>query len=136
MLAAEVDKRGHPLPHFRLAELSNVKPDFIVHEAGHEHTDIAVIEVKSVRASRAEITADYLTLINFLHRARYHGAIMLIYGQEEGAEDRVSAMAAGALTSARNEAGFECGKPLITLHHRVPGEPAVVLSEPADGAPR
>lgn len=121
MLAAEVDKRSHPLPHFRIDELRDVKPDFIVHDAGHEHDDVAVIEVKRAISKSQKITDDYLTLMNFCHRARYKGGIMLFFGINR----RLSTKAARALDAARENAGFVCDKPLVTLHHAAPGQPAV-----------
>lgn len=127
MLAAEVDKSSHPLPHFLLEALRNVKPDFIVHDPGHEHEDIAVVEVKSAQASVAAITKDYLTLLNFCQHAKYRGAIMLLFGQPKPRGQSVLAKATAAFAAARESAGFECERPVLTLHHRQVGEPAEIV---------
>jgi len=78
-LDGEVDKAGHPIIR---SELGPKKPDFIVHVPGEMNRNLMVIEVKPVTVKNKinELKEDLKTLKEFLHKARYYRAIMLIYG--------------------------------------------------------
>ena len=79
-LSGEVDKEGHPVIR------SGKKPDFIVHQPGDMENNLVVIEVKpvTVRNRLEELKKDLGTLKWFLDEAKYHKAIMLIYGNVNG----------------------------------------------------
>lgn len=82
-LNGEVDKAGHSIIK---EALGAKKPDFIVHVQGEMKKNLAVIEVKPVIVKKEpnKLEKDLKTLEGFLSEAKYHYAIMLIYGESEG----------------------------------------------------
>jgi len=78
-LCGEVDKRGHPI-------IRDVKPDFIIHKPGDMKYNLAAIEVKpvTVKGRLDRLRKDLNTLKYLLNEAGYYGAIMLIYGNDNG----------------------------------------------------
>lgn len=90
VLNGEVDKRAHPI----LRELTNAKPDFLIHTPGSMAGNYAIIEVKH-STERAGIQKDLTTLDLFVREVGYQRAIYLIYGWEEDKETvkKISAVA-------------------------------------------
>lgn len=76
-LDGEVDKNGHPIIR---GALDAKKPDLIVHVPGRMDRNLVVIEVKPVTVRMSKLREDLEKLKGFLDEARYHRAIMLIYG--------------------------------------------------------
>jgi hypothetical protein len=77
-LNGEVDKAGHPiLPKLGV---DRAIPDLLVHQPGSMRGNYAIIEVKSSRATPAEIINDLKKLDLFIRNLRYQRAIYLVYG--------------------------------------------------------
>ena len=76
-LDVEVDKANHRIIQQKLGAK---KPDFIVHVPKKMNHNLVVIEVKPVKSRMTELRKDLKTLKAFLDEAKYHRAIMLIYG--------------------------------------------------------
>ncbi len=87
-LDAEVDKTSNPTIRF---ELGRIKPDFIVHVPGKMNGNLAVIEVKSIKAYPYQIRKDLEKLKGFLglDRAEYYKAIILIYGSSKNSKNKI-----------------------------------------------
>lgn len=83
-LNGEVDKSRHP-------DFSNIKkvPDLLVHQAGSDRYNHAVIEIKSAKSIVSRnVEKDLRTLSLFKQHTplHYDRAIYLIYGDNEGAD--------------------------------------------------
>lgn len=126
-LNGEIDKASHPI----LAQLGAdyAKPDLLVHQPGYMGGNYAIIEVKSVEASRRGIRGDLEKLSLFVRRVGYRRALYLIYGYSaDGALARKIADIASHLDQL---AAIE-----LWLHYAV-GEPAARHGwiEPRAGQP-
>ncbi len=117
VLDGELDKAGNPLVRQNVGPR---KPDFIVHVPREMGDNLAVMEVKSARASWNDIGKDLEVLNSFVTRAGYHRAIYLIYGEaRRGIEPfRV------ALRELRDEVREDR---VELVWHRTPGDEATVV---------
>jgi hypothetical protein len=79
-ISGEVDKRSHPL--IRGRDLTNTKPDLLIHRSGDMGGNLVIIEVKPVKALRNDIQKDLRTLTAFRRHGQYFQAIYLIYGMD------------------------------------------------------
>ncbi len=113
-LNGEVDKASHHI--LKGAE----KPDFIVHTPGNMNNNLAVIEVKPIRARPSEIKKDIEKLQKFL-RYKYYRAIMLLYGDNCSAVENIQCHIDNLLK--------EHAEHIILIWHKKPKEkPRVVLN--------
>jgi hypothetical protein len=118
-LDGEMDKNGQPL--FR-NELEAKKPDFIVHVPGEMGRNLVIIEVKPiiVKDKINELRKDIETLKNFLNKAHYYRAIMLLYGNGESdlpqnIQDEITNLP------------MEYRERIVFVWHRGPGEKPMVI---------
>ncbi len=86
-LSGEIDKSGHP--YIRGNNLNHVKPDLLVHKPGKMTGNLVAMEVKSVNGKKPGIKKDLRSLTAFRLTGGYHRAIYLIYGDDEGAFQRL-----------------------------------------------
>jgi hypothetical protein len=115
-LCGEVDKAGHPL--IRNNNLDNTKPDFLIHVPGSMDCNLAVIEVKPIKASKKGMKKDLKTLTAFCKSARYKKAIYLFYG-----DDTIETIIRIIKQCSQNEDDIELG--LIEFwHHKKVGDSA------------
>jgi hypothetical protein len=122
-LGGEVDKRAHPIMGGR--DITNVKPDLLVHRPGDMGGNLTVIEVKPVNANRRDIQKDLRTLTAFRQRGRYHRAIYLIYGPDE---NKFHTIKTTALELQREDTEGRVNLELITLlWHPMAGVPAISM---------
>ncbi|ODT32231.1 MAG: hypothetical protein ABS35_02540 [Kaistia sp. SCN 65-12] len=77
-LSGEIDKRGHEVLAARGARLAI--PDLLVHSPGNMDNNHAILEVKSIAASRLGIRKDLGTLSEFQNLGGYNRGIYLFYG--------------------------------------------------------
>jgi hypothetical protein len=119
-LSGEVDKGGHRL--IRGRDLTDAKPDLLIHTPGDMRGNLAIIEVKPVRAARLDIRKDLRTLTAFRRGGEYYRAIYLIYGSEERRFNRIK----NTIINLQHEDEEDrIALDLITLFwHRTPGEAA------------
>jgi len=79
MLDGELDKRAHPL----IAKYIGLKiPDFLVHHRGYMENNLVIIEVKSIKTIKdnlSNLEKDLDKIIDFIEMAEYNYGIMLIY---------------------------------------------------------
>jgi hypothetical protein len=115
-LNGEVDKGGHPLLR---DEIGPRKPDFIVHIPGGMHRNLAVIEVKPVTSSLGNFREALRSLRSFLERARYFGAIALVYGPEDRGWANVFDDVLGDLAP----------RPVLLMQHEEAEEPAKIVRD-------
>ncbi len=109
-LGGEVDKRAHPIMRGR--DMTNAKPDLLLHRPGDMGGNLAVIEVKPVNAVRRDIQKDIRTLTAFRQRGRYHHAIYLIYGL---GDNRFQMLKTTALQLQQQDTEGRINLDLITL---------------------
>jgi hypothetical protein len=119
-ISGEVDKRSHPLMRGR--DLTNTKPDLLIHTPGDMGGNLAIIEVKPVNALRNNIEKDLRTLTAFRRDGGYFQAIYLIYGLNESAFNRINQTAVNLLSE---DTESRINLDLISLFwHRTVGEAA------------
>ena len=82
-LYGEVDKTGHPLLP------GDYKPDFIIHNPGDMDTNLAIIEVKPIIATRAEMEKDLIKLEFFLEKGNYYAGILLVYAWNQDSYKKI-----------------------------------------------
>ena len=92
-LGGEVDKRAHPIMEGQ--DITNSKPDLLLHRPGDMEGNLVVIEVKPVNAYPRDIKKDLRTLTAFRQRGGYHHAIYLIYGGDRDRFQRINEIALG-----------------------------------------
>lgn len=114
-LGGEVDKSGHP--HFKDGPYARSKPDLLVHVPGDMDENVAVVEVKPVTVSAAGIRDDLNKLRWFCEHARYHGGVLIVYGDAPGWQDRLQAALTPAMDTGR----------LRVLHHAQIGAAPVLI---------
>lgn len=119
-LSGEVDKRRHPLIMGR--DLTNVKPDLLVHTPGDMSGNLVAIEVKPVNASRSNIQKDLRTLTALKRAGRYYQAIYLVYGSSEVGFNRLKRTAINL--QHEDEEGRIKLDSIILFWHRAAGEAA------------
>lgn len=113
----EVDKTGHPLMRGR--DLTNAKPDLLVHKPGDMGGNLVVIEVKPVAARRSAIRKDLRTLTAFRRVGKYYRAIYLLYGSEV---EKLYAFTAKARSLQKEDTDNRIELDAITLYwHRNAG---------------
>ena len=123
-LSGEVDKRNHPLMRGR--DLTNTKPDLLVHTPGDMRGNLVVLEVKPINALRDDIWKDLRTLTAFMQIGGYYQAIYLIYGWNEARFNRIK-RAAINLQREDKEDRIRLDS-IILFWHRQPGEAAEYVS--------
>ena len=122
-LGGEVDKRAHPTVRGR--DMTNAKPDLLLHRPGDRGGNLAVIEVKPVNAIRRDIQKDLRTLTAFRQPGRYHHAIYLIYGPDE---NRFQMIKTTALELQQQDTEGRINLDVITLFwHPAAGMPAIKM---------
>ena len=117
VLWGEPDKSGHAL-----IGLGQVKPDFIFHKPRimSNVANVAVVEVKPIKARNEDIGKDVKTLLKFLKKG-YSGGVHLVYGGYQGnAIERFREI--HEQKSRRLTKGT-----LVLLWHKREGEPAEVV---------
>lgn len=77
-LGGEVDKRSHPI--MQGIDITNAKPDLLVHTPGNMGGNLIIIEVKPINAARIAIRKDLRTLTAFQRDGKYFKSLYLIYG--------------------------------------------------------
>jgi hypothetical protein len=99
-LSGEVDKSAHP--KMRGRDITDSKPDLLVHTPGQMEGNLVIIEVKPITANRSGIRKDLRTLTAF-RRIGYHWAIYLIFGDDERGIDRIISTAHSLQDADREE---------------------------------
>ena len=125
-LAGEPDKGGHPI--FRRTRLARAKPDLIVHVPQSMEHNLAVIEIKALRArgsgqERAEFQKDIRKLIAFRGPvARYTAAFFLVFG------NGIHRMPGYIRDLQQQGVNADELNGVTLLHHEQPNRPAVIVS--------
>lgn len=110
VLNGEVDKRAHR--GLKARGVKGQKPDLLVHHPGDEHSNHAIIEVKSAKGAQRGSLKDIRTLALFLDRVEYRRGIYLIYG--EGADQRFAEKTRAAAANIEGSGRIE-----MWLHSQV-----------------
>ena len=76
-LGGEVDKRSHPV--MQGVDITDTKPDILVHTPGNMGGNLIIIEVKPINAARNDIRKDLRTLTAFQRNGEYYKSLYLIY---------------------------------------------------------